>query len=104
MVHQAVQGGDHHAVFLFQQAAHDLEPLAGHQVAVDVGAVKEKVPGRVQPDILAETAEIVVDFPGPGLVVGNHQLPGNVRCRFLDQVDLLGIQTPADPHRAVPAL
>ena len=99
MIHQAVHGGYHHAALIFHEMAQHLQPLSRDQVAVDIRAVKQQILRRIQPDIVPEAAEIIVNLPCPGIIICYHKLPRPVCHGLLHQVYLLGIQTAADLHR-----
>ena len=99
MVHQAVHGGHHDTVLILHQMAQNLQPLPGEQISVDIRTVKQQILRRIQPDIVPEAAEIIVNLPCPGIIICYHKLPRPVCHGFLHQMHLLGIQTAADLHR-----
>ena len=80
MVHKSIHGGDHHALPVLHEAAQHSNPLSGHQVSMNVRAVKQQVLGRIQPHLTGKAAEIIVNFLGPGVVISHHQLPGKRAC------------------------
>ena len=101
MVHQAVQGGDHHAAFVFHQVAQHLKTLFHHKISVNIGAVKQQVLRRIQPGIWLKIPEIVIDLLGLRPVSRDHQLPRRPLCRLIHEMNLLGIHAAAHLHRSL---
>ena len=72
MVHEAVHRGHHGPPCILHQVLKYLHPLSGQKVSMDIGAVKQKIPGGIQPCILFKIAEVIVKLPGPGIVVSHN--------------------------------
>ena len=99
VIHQSVHGGHHNAALILHQMPQHADPLAGHQIAMDVRAVEQQILSRIEHHIFCKIPEIVIDFLGPGVVIGDHQLPREMQsvCRqvlpqFVHEMHLLGIQ------------
>ena len=99
VIHQSVHGGHHNAALVLHQMPQHADPLAGHQIAMDVRAVEQQILSRIEHHIFCKIPEIVIDFLGPGVVIGDHQLPREMQsvCRqvlpqFVHEMHLLGIQ------------
>ena len=99
MIHDPVQSRHHHTAFILHQAADHLHSLPGHQVPMNICIVKQQILSRIKPDVVAETAEIIIQFLCPGVIVGNHQLPEKGLPRLLHQMNLLRVYTAADLYR-----
>ena len=99
MIHQSVHGGHHHAALVLHQVPQHADPLSGHQIAMDVRAVEQQVLRRIEHHIFCKIPEIIIDFLGPGIVIGDHQLPRKVQSvrrqvlpQLVHEMHLLGIQ------------
>ena len=68
---------------------------------MNIRAVKQKILGRIKPNIIPETTKIIVNLPRSCLIIGDNQLPGHIRLSFYHQVNLLRIHTAADLHRSL---
>ena len=66
---------------------------------MDIGAVKQQILGRIEEHCRIKGPVVLIDLPGPGIVIGHNQLPPEASRRLADQVNLLGIHAPADLKR-----
>ena len=96
MVHKTIHGGNHYPLFVLHKVAQHSNPLPGHQISMNVSAVKQQVLGGIQPYLAGKAAEIIIDFLGPGIIIGDHQFPGKRTGlpQFIHQMYFLGIQGP----------
>ena len=72
MIHETVHGRHDNAAFVLQKVFKHLHPLSRQEISVDIRAVKQKIPGGIQPCILFKIAEVIVKLPGPGIVVSHN--------------------------------
>ena len=72
------------------------DSLARQKISVNIRTVKQQILCRIQPHIISETAEIVVDFFCSCILIRHHKFPWYLRCHLLHQMYFLGIHASAD--------
>ena len=75
MVHQTIHRCHNNSAFIFQQMLKNLHSLSCQKISVDIRAVKQKIPCRIQPDIRLKIAEIIEDLLRAGIVIGHNEPP-----------------------------
>ena len=75
MVHEAIHRCHNNAAFVLQKMLKHLHSLSRQEISVNVRAVKQKVPRRVQPGIRLKVAEIIEDLLRAVIIVGHDKPP-----------------------------
>ena len=101
MVHQTVDCRYNYTALILHQMEQYRDPLPGHQISMNIRSIKKQILGRIKPDLPGKAAEIIIDFLGPLLIIGNNQLPGKspVLPQLMHEVNLLGFQRPGRLQR-----
>ena len=96
MIHQTVKRRHNHAGRVFHQMTKHRDSLARQKVSVNVRAVKQQILCGIQPHIIPETAEIVVDLLCSRILIRHHKFPRHIKSCLLHQMYLLGIHASTD--------
>ena len=75
MIHQSVHRGHYHAALILKKMPEHLHPLARQKISMYIGIVEQKISCWVKPCIFFKIAEIIVDLPCSGIIVGDYESP-----------------------------
>ena len=88
-IHQSIRRSHHRSCLIFKETFKYLHSLAGQEISMNIGAVKQQVSGRIEIHSRIEGSVVLKQLPGSGIVVCDNQLPPFPASCLADQVSLL---------------
>ncbi len=98
MIHTAAHSGDNRYLLFLDQCFNRRQPLPDNQVTVNIRAIKNQVPGRIQQRFPVKKATVLIDFLCAGFAVSQYNLTGKIFSCRIYEMRFLGVNTPCHLH------